>query len=107
MAEQVTWLTQFVNHLFGRFALALLAALHLQPTNPELPIPEHVVMAIVVLFLGTVLALALRSRLSVEKPGAMQQVAELLLTNPMGFGINDILKENSGHNWIKYVPIVG
>src|SRR5882762_2463227 len=107
MAEQVTWLTQFVNHLFGRFALAVLSALHLQPTNPELPIPEHVVMAIVVLFIGTLLALVLRSRLSVEKPGAMQQVAELLLTNPMGFGIKDLLEENVHHGASKLVPFVG
>src|SRR6266851_826570 len=87
MTEHVTWLTEFVNHHFGRFALALLSALHIKPTNPELPIPEHVIMAMVVLLVGTVLALVLRSKLSVEKPGAMQQVAELLLTNPMGFGI--------------------
>ena len=107
MVEQVTWLTQFVNHLFGRFALALLAALHLQPTNPELPIPEHVVMAIVVLLVGTTLALVLRSRLSVEKPGAMQQVAEMLLTNPLGFGIKDLLEENVHHGASKLVPFVG
>src|SRR5260370_32952283 len=37
----------------------------------------------------------------------MQQVAELLLTKPMGFRLNFILKENSGHHSIKYVPLVG
>ena len=107
MAEQVTWLTQFVNHHLGQFALALLSALHIQPSNPELPIPEQVVMAIVVVFVGTVLALVLRSRLSVEKPGAMQQVAELLLTNPMGFGIKDLLEENVHHGASKFIPFVG
>src|SRR5882757_6280383 len=107
MVEQVTWLTQFVNHLFGRFVLSLLSALHLQPSNPELPIPEHVVMAIVVLLVGTTLALVLRSRLSVEKPGAMQQVAEMLLTNPLGFGIKDLLEENVHHGASKLVPFVG
>src|SRR5712691_6938006 len=107
MAEHVTGLTQFVNHYLGQFALALLSALHIKPTNPELPIPEHVVMAIVVLLVGTVLALVLRSRLSVEKPGAMQQVAELLLTNSMGFGIKDLLEENVHHGALKLVPYVG
>ena len=67
MIEHVTWLTEFVNHHFGRFAFALLSALHIKPTNPELPIPEHVVTALVVLLVGTVLALVLRSRLSAEK----------------------------------------
>ena len=107
MAEQVTWLTQFVNHHLGHYALALLAALHIQPSNPELPIPEQVVMAMVVVLVGTVLALVLRSRLSVEKPGAMQQVAELLLTNPLGFGIKDLLEENVHHGASKFIPFVG
>jgi len=107
MTEHVTGLTQLVNHYLGRFALALLTSLHVTPENPETPIPEHVVMAVVVLILGTVLALFLRSRLSVEKPGAAQQVAELLLTNPLGFGIKDLLEENVGHEGLKYVPWVG
>src|SRR5215510_8489482 len=107
MAEHPTWLTQFVNHIFGHYAAALLAAMHLQPSNPEEPIPEHVVMAIVVLILGTILALILRSRLSVEKPGAMQQVAETLLTNPLGFGIKALLEENVHHGAAKFIPFVG
>jgi F-type H+-transporting ATPase subunit a len=107
MAEQVTWLTQFVNHHFGHFALALLSALHIKPANPELPIPEQVVMALVVVLVGTILALVLRARLSVEKPGAMQQVAELLLTNPLGFGIKDLLEENVHQDAGKFIPFVG
>jgi F-type H+-transporting ATPase subunit a len=107
MAEQVTWLTRFVNHLFGHAAASLLAALHIQPSNPELPIPEQVVMALMVVLIGTILALILRSRLSVEKPGAMQQVAEMLLTNPMGFGIKDLLDENVHHGASQFIPFVG
>lgn len=107
MHEQATWLTQFVNHYLGGTALALLSALHIRPGNPELPIPEHVVMGLLVLVVGTVLALLLRFRLSVEKPGASQQIAEFLLTNPLGFGINDVLEENAGHHWERYVPVVG
>src|ERR1700739_262479 len=107
MNEQATWLTQFVNHHFGHFAVALLAALHIQPGNPELPIPEQVVMAIVAVIVGTILALVLRSRLSVEKPGAMQQIAEMLMTNPMGFGIKDLLEENVHHGASKLIPFVG
>ena len=107
MAEQVTWLAHFVNHLLGPVAMALLNALHVQPKNPELPIPEHVVMAMVVLILGTILALVLRSRLSVEKPGAMQQVCETLLTNPLGFGIKDLLEENVHHGAGLLIPFVG
>src|SRR6201984_628735 len=107
MGEHASWITQVVNHYLGGAALALLSGLHIRPTNPELPIPEHVVMGLLVLLVGTLLALWVRSRLSVEKPGATQQVAEFLLTNPLGFGINDVLAENAGHHWKKYVPVVG
>jgi len=31
----------------------------------------------------------------------------LLLTNPLGFGITDVLEENAGHHWERYVPVVG
>jgi F-type H+-transporting ATPase subunit a len=107
MAEHVTGLTELVNHLFGRWALALLSALHIKPENSDLPIPEHVVMGVVVLILATILALFLRSRLSVEKPGATQQIAELLLTNSLGFGIKDLLEENVHHGAMKMIPFVG
>jgi F-type H+-transporting ATPase subunit a len=107
MHEQPAWLTEFVNRHLGHLALALLAALHIQPSHPELPIPQRVVMAVVVVIIGTIFALVLRSRLSVEKPGAMQQVAEMLLTNPMGFGIKDLLEENVHHGASQFVPFVG
>src|SRR5258706_12383792 len=107
MNEQASWITQWVNQHCGAAALALLSALHIRPTNPELPIPEHVVMGLLVLLVGTIFALWVRSRLSVERPGASQQVAELLLTNPLGFGITDVLEENAGHDWERYVPVVG
>jgi F-type H+-transporting ATPase subunit a len=107
MGEKASWLTQVVNHYLGGAALALLSALHIQPDNPRLPIPEHVVMGLLVLLVATIAALWVRSRLSVERPGTSQQIAELLLNNPLGFGINDVLEENAGHHWQRYVPVVG
>ena len=105
--EHVSWLTHFVNRIFGNFALSLLSALHVKPTDPENPVPEHVVMALAVVVIGTLLALWVRSRLSVERPGASQQIAELLLNNPMGFGLRDVLSQNAGHHWERYIPMVG
>jgi len=55
MEHHVSGITHFVNHYLGQFALAILAALHIHPSDPELPIPEHVVMACVVLVLVTLL----------------------------------------------------
>lgn len=107
MEQHVSWITQFVNHYLGGAAMALLSVLHIQPNNPALPIPEHVCMGLVVLVIATLLALWVRSRLSVDRPGASQQIAEFLLTNSLGFGIKDILEENAGHHWKRYVPVVG
>jgi F-type H+-transporting ATPase subunit a len=107
MEEHVSIITILANRYLGHYALALLAALHIQPGNQEMPIPEHVVMGFLLLVIVTLLVLILRPRLSVEKPGAMQQIAELLITNPKKFGIRDILDEAAGHKARKYVYIVG
>src|SRR5215470_5063725 len=109
MEEHVLWITHLVNRVLGPFVAAILAKLPaaFHPSNPELPIPQHVVVGIIVVLLGTLIALVLRARLSVEKPGGLQQVAEILLTNPMGFGIKDLLEENVHHGAAKMIPFVG
>jgi F-type H+-transporting ATPase subunit a len=107
MEEHVSWITQIVNHYLGGATLVLLSVLHVRPEHPELPIPEHVVMALVVLVLVTIIALILKSRLSVERPGSFQQVAEMLITNPMGFGVRDLVEENVHHHPERHVPFVG
>jgi len=107
MEEQLSAVTHWFNHVFGPTALRLLHALHIPPKDFERPIPEYVVMSLIVLVLCTILALILRSRLSVERPGAMQQVAELLLTNPMGFGIKDLLEENVGPEAHRFIAFTG
>jgi len=107
MEENISIITRFVNHHLGQFALTLLAALHITPDNPELPIPQHVIMAFLVLFIVTVLVLILSPRLSVERPGTMQQIAEMLITNPMRFGIRDILDEAVDHGGRAYIYVVG
>jgi F-type H+-transporting ATPase subunit a len=107
MEEQLKHLTYWVNHFLGRYALQLLHSLHIQPADYDRPIPEYVVMSLVVLVIGTLLAAILRARLSVERPGGFQQAAEMLLTNPMGFGIKDLLEENVAHGASRYIPFIG
>ena len=107
MEEHVLGVTRFVNHILGPAATVLLSRLHIQPASPETPIPQHVVMAMIAVLIGTVFTLVVRSRLSVEKPGALQQVAEMLLTNPLEFGIRDLLVENVGRQGVRYLPFVG
>ena len=107
MEEHVSWITQFVNHYLGSVALALDSALHITPEHADRPIPEYVVMALVVLVVSTIFALILRARLSVENPGSLQQVAEMLISNPMGFGVRDLVTENVHHHPDRYVPFIG
>src|SRR6202051_489050 len=107
MEQHASWLTIFVNHYLGGVALALLHALHIQPSHPDLPIPEHVVMCLVVFLIGALGSLWLRPRLSVDNPGGPQQIVELLFTNPLGFGIKDLLEENAHDKKGKYVAMVG
>ena len=107
MEENLSPITHLLNHYLGPLALAILQFLHIQPENPDIPIPQHVVMGAIVLVLVTLLALILKSRLSVEKPGSIQQIAELLITNPMRLGIRDILDDSAGKHARSYVYLVG
>lgn len=107
MEENLSPITHLVNHYLGPLALAILQFLHIQPENPDVPIPQHVVMGAIVVLLVTILAVVLKSRLSVEKPAAMQQIAEMLITNPMRLGIRDILDESAGRHARSYIYVVG
>jgi F-type H+-transporting ATPase subunit a len=75
MHEQL-WFTAFLNQLFAGPLNGLLGMLHIAPKYADAPIPNSVAMELLVfLFLVVVFALV-RSRLSVDKPGALQHVFE-------------------------------
>ena len=75
MPEQL-WFTEILNRLFAGPAAALMRAVHIAPTYPQAPITNAVSMELLV-FLSLVTLFALvRSRLSVESPGALQHVFE-------------------------------
>jgi F-type H+-transporting ATPase subunit a len=107
MEENILGITKLVNALFGKLALALLSALHIQPSNPQYPIPSSLAMELLVFALAVVFFLWLRTRLSVERPGGTQQVMELLLRNPMSLGVADLLENNIGHGALNYLPMIG
>jgi F-type H+-transporting ATPase subunit a len=108
MEKHISWITYILNEYFGNAALALLHALHITPSDPTLPIPETLVMEVLTLIFVTFAALYLKSRISVERPGGFQQFCEGLLTNPVKFGIRDLLDENIPHHeGRKFIPFVG
>ncbi len=107
MEENILGITKLVNALLGKPALALLAALHIQPANPQYPIPNHIAMELLVFALAAVFFLWLKSRLSVDHPGGTQQCVEALLHNSMNLGVQDLLDNNIGHGADQYLPMIG
>jgi len=105
--EHVNWFTALLNKYFGALALKLLAALHIAPENPNLPIPNPVAASLLVCIIASLFFLWLRPRIRADRPGPTQQVMELLLTNSLGVGIRDLLDENIEHDGRQYLPMVG
>jgi F-type H+-transporting ATPase subunit a len=95
--EQLTF-TKFLNHLFGPAVTALLQALHIHVRRPSAPITNTVAMELLVVLLLTILFIAVRMRLSVEQPGALQHTVEGL----HGF-IDNMAHEIIGHHSERFV----
>jgi F-type H+-transporting ATPase subunit a len=96
--EQLAF-TALLNRLFGAPVLALLQALHIHTKHPATPITNPVAMEILVVLLLTIFFIAVRSRLSVERPGALQQTMEGI----DGF-VNDLAGETISSHPEKFVP---
>ena len=96
--EQLTF-TKFLNHLFGPAVTALLEALHIHPKHPAAPINNPLAMELLVVLLLTILFIAVRMRLSVERPGGLQHTMEGI----HGF-IENLADEIIGHHSAKFVP---
>ena len=75
MPEQL-WFTEILNHLFATPVTSLLRTLHIEPKYPAAPISNSFSMEVLVFAFLLVLFLLLRSRLSVDRPGALQHAFE-------------------------------
>lgn len=97
MHEQL-WFTALLNKYFAGVANAILKAVHLPAPDPSAPIPNWVAMQILVFLLLVIFFIIVRMRLSVEKPGPLQQTVE---------GINSFIADQSheviGHGYERYV----
>ena len=96
--EQLTF-TALLNRLFGPAVLALLQALHIHPKHPATPISNSFAMELLVVLLLTIFFIAVRVRLSVERPGALQHTMEGI----DGF-INGLASETISNHPEKFVP---
>jgi F-type H+-transporting ATPase subunit a len=70
--------TRFLNQHFHGQVDSLLAALHIQPAHPSAPITNALAMELLVFLLLLVYFVIIRATLSVEKPAAVQHMAEMV-----------------------------
>lgn len=105
--EVVLPLTKLVNMLLARPALALLALLHIRPENTQYPIPNYLAMEILLFIVLAIFFLWLKGRISADHPGGTQQTMEMVLTNPMGVGVKDLIDDIVGHGAERHLPIMG
>jgi F-type H+-transporting ATPase subunit a len=96
--EQLAF-TALLNRLFGAPVLALLQALHIHPKNPALPITNSFAMELLVVLLLTMFFIAVRTRLSVERPGGLQHTMEGIYEF-----VNNLASETISHHPEKFVP---
>jgi F-type H+-transporting ATPase subunit a len=100
MPEQL-WITEILNHALAGPVTALLHALRIQPHHPEAPITNAVAMQLVVFVFLVVVFGMVRSRLSVDSPGALQHIFE----GAHGFIIGQS-REIIGHHSEGFAPFL-
>jgi F-type H+-transporting ATPase subunit a len=101
MLSWINFLTRLLNHWFATPLDALLARLGIHPANPAQPINNALTLELIV-FTGLILFFILvRSRLSVEKPGPAQQLAEM--THEF---VNNQAEQVMGHGHDPHLPVL-
>jgi F-type H+-transporting ATPase subunit a len=78
MHEHELWLTAFFNNNLAGLANSFLALFNLKAEHPERPWENWIVMEILIFAIIVVLVAILRSSFSVEKPGKLQHLFEVL-----------------------------
>jgi F-type H+-transporting ATPase subunit a len=100
MVTREAFLTRLFNTWFPGAGNSLLSIFGLHADNPKEPWADFIVMQMVVALIMIVLFLIMRSRLSVTKPGILQQIFELI----HGF-VGDTADEQVGHDGRKHVVL--
>jgi len=100
MHEQL-WFTKILNDLFHGPVTALLRLLHISPRFPEAPINNSSAMEVLVLLFLIAMFLLIRSRLSVEDPGGLQHITEVVHEF-----VVDQAHEIIGHHSERYVAFL-
>lgn len=78
MSTREAWLTKLFNEYLAGIGNSLLALFHQTAADPKEPWADFIVMQLLVAVIMIVLFLLLRSRLSVNKPGTLQHLFEMV-----------------------------
>lgn len=78
MVTREAWLTALFNHYLAGLGNSLLALFHQKASNPEEPWTDYIVMQLLVAAIIVLLLMILRTRLSIDRPGPLQHVFELI-----------------------------
>jgi F-type H+-transporting ATPase subunit a len=93
------WFTDFLNNIFGDFVNRLLLVFGIHVHDPKHPISDPVSMQIFVALMLLVFFVLLRTRLSVDRPGAIQHVFEMFHEF-----VDTQAHQIIGHHYERYVP---
>ncbi len=100
--EQELGLTTLFNDYLAGLGNAILGLFRITPEHPLRPWENWIVMELLVVALLVVLIAILRIRLSIDKPGKLQHIFELL----HGFFV-DTIEQVGIHHGEKYLPYIG
>ncbi len=100
--EHEPWLTALFNDHLAGLGNCLLSLAGVQAAHPERPWSTPVVMELLVFAVILAVFGILRSRLSMDKPGALQHIFELIY-----HFLKEQAEENIGHGARKYLPFFG
>jgi F-type H+-transporting ATPase subunit a len=103
--EHTLWIVQAANALFGPLVNGLLGLLGFPVENPSAPIPNHIVMVYLIVFAVTILAVVVKSRLSVENPGKLQIIFEDVVGGLAE--MLDVMVGPTGRNYLTLVGTIG
>ena len=105
MEHGSTWIAEWVNSTLGPPVAALLGSLYgllgFAYVPGDMIIPEHVTFAVLVFLFCALFFPIMRRSLSVEQPGKVQQILELVVEF-----LNSQMEEVIGHGGKKYLPMV-
>src|SRR6476646_2693834 len=100
--EEELLIVKWANEVFGGPVGSLRQMLRMPAAAGQDVIPAHLVMATIVVLALIVLFGFLRTRLSLESPGRLQQAFEVFIEF-----LEEQLESNVGHDGHKFVSIVG